>query len=177
MDAAFACPIERGWHRAVTKPWEAEVGARTALRSSLSAGRQHEDGQYNVAAALTSSRPYLIRAIYDWILDNDCTPYLLVNATVFGAQVPTQYVKEGKIVLNIGPSAVKSLELGNEWIEFEARFGGAAMRVRVPVQAAMAVYARENGQGMVFPEEETAEPPEPPEPSPPSGKPTLKVVK
>ena len=135
-----------------------------------------------MAAAMNSSRPYLIRAIYDWILDNDCTPYLLVNATVFGVQIPTQYVKEGKIVLNIGPSAVKSLELGNEWIEFEARFAGVAMRVRVPVQAAMAVYARENGQGMVFPDDEGGGGPrEPPEPPPsggrPGGKPTLTVVK
>lgn len=99
---------------------------------------------------MTSSRPYLIRAINDWLLDNDLTPYLVVDAGIKGVQVPTQYVTGGQIVLNISPGAVRGLTLGNDWIEFSARFGGVPMQVRIPVMAVLAVYAKENGQGMVF---------------------------
>ncbi|RMF17598.1 MAG: ClpXP protease specificity-enhancing factor [Gammaproteobacteria bacterium] len=136
---------------------------------------------------MTSSRPYLIRAINEWLLDNDLTPYLLVDAGVKGVQVPTQYVSGGQIVLNISPGAVRGLTLGNEWIEFSARFGGVPMQVHVPVMAVLAVYAKENGQGMVFGAEPGFEPdPDPgrdaPGPdqgnAPSGGKPGhLKVVK
>ena len=103
---------------------------------------------------MTSSRPYLIRALYEWIDDNQLTPHILVNAAAPGAQVPEGYVHQGRIVLNIGPSAVQGLQMTNEEITFNARFGGRAQGVRVPVGAVMAIYARENGQGMAFTEEQ-----------------------
>jgi stringent starvation protein B len=123
---------------------------------------------------MTSNRPYLIRAIHEWILDNGGTPYLLVNAGLDGVEVPSQHVKDGKIVLNISPSAVEGLRLGNEEIAFMARFSGVSRLVSLPVHAVLAVYSKENGRGMMFGE------PDPDEPSPPSGpppKPSLKVVK
>lgn len=128
---------------------------------------------------MTSNRPYLIRALYEWILDNAMTPHILVNATVEGVDVPPQHVHEGRIVLNVSPSAVHGLAMGNDWIEFSARFGGLARTVRVPVVAVMAIYARENGQGTAFPEEPGSEPPpSPPHPERGSGKrPALKLVK
>ncbi len=130
---------------------------------------------------MTSNRPYLIRALYEWILDNAMTPHILVNAVLSGVEVPTQHVHEGRIVLNVSPSAVQGLQIGNDWIEFSARFGGLARTVRVPVMAVLAIYARENGQGTAFPEELGYEPPpSPPEPpqQPERGKrPALKVVK
>lgn len=125
----------------------------------------------------TSTRPYLIRAIYEWTLDNGLTPHLLVNALAPGARVPERYVDKGKIILNIGPQAVQALDLGNEQVCFQARFGGTPMQVEVPTPAVLAVYARETGQGMLF--EEGEEPP--PEPGPDSGgeprRPSLKIVK
>ncbi len=99
---------------------------------------------------MTSSRPYLIRAIYDWITDNGMTPYLLVNARKDGVSVPHKYVDNGKIVLNIASGAVAALHLGNDYIGFNARFGGVSMELMIPVSAVMAIYARENGQGMMF---------------------------
>lgn len=130
---------------------------------------------------MTSSQPYLIRAIYDWIVDNNFTPYLLVNAENEYAMVPQEYIEDGKIVLNINPSAVNDLQLGNDYVMFNARFNGKAMEVSVPVVAVLAIYARENGQGMMF-DEKSEQPPTPPQdPSPgnkPSGgKPQLKVIK
>ncbi len=123
---------------------------------------------------MTSNRPYLIRAIHEWLLDNQCTPYMLVSAEAEGVEVPRQYVKEGKIVLNISPQAVEGLQLGNDTVSFLARFGGVSQMVSVPVEAVLAIYAKENGRGMMFSEEE----PEPDEPQPtPPPKPTLKVVK
>ncbi len=104
--------------------------------------------------ALTSTRPYLIRAIYDWILDNQCTPYLLVDAGVAGVQVPRHVVNDGQVVLNLSPMAVDRLELGLEEIRFNARFSGKSHVVIVPVPAVQAVYAKENAQGMMFPPEE-----------------------
>ena len=103
--------------------------------------------------AMTSSRPYLIRAIYQWIVDNSSTPHLLVDASVAGVTVPPKYVENNKIILNVGPMAVHGLVLGNEQIEFSARFAGSAQQVLVPITAVLAIYARENGQGMVFNEE------------------------
>jgi stringent starvation protein B len=98
----------------------------------------------------TSTRPYLIRALYDWCTDNGLTPYVavLVDETV---QVPREYVKNGEIVLNISFDATSSLKLGNEFIEFKARFAGSAREIMVPVNRVIAIYARENGQGMAFP--------------------------
>ena len=126
--------------------------------------------------SMTSSRPYLIRALYQWIVDNGMTPYLLVNAHGEGVEVPARYVQQGKIVLNLNPSAVQGLDLGNDWISFSARFSGQPMSVRLPPRAVLAIYARENGQGMTFPEE--GGPPPPPAPSTGKpGRPSLKVVK
>ena len=99
---------------------------------------------------MNSSRPYLLRAIYQWIVDNDCTPYLLVNASAPGVMVPQEYVDNEKIILNIGPSAAHNLLLGDEQVVFDARFGGRPMDVVAPVTAVLAIYARENGQGMLF---------------------------
>jgi stringent starvation protein B len=98
----------------------------------------------------TSTRPYLIRALYDWCTDNGLTPYVavLVDDTV---QVPREYVKNGEIVLNISFDATSSLKLGNDFIEFKARFAGTAREIMVPVSRVIAIYARENGQGMAFP--------------------------
>jgi stringent starvation protein B len=98
----------------------------------------------------TSTRPYLIRALYEWCTDNGLTPYVavLVDDTV---QVPREYVKNGEIVLNISYDATSSLKLGNEFIEFKARFAGTAREIMVPVNRVIAIYARENGQGMAFP--------------------------
>ncbi|NEX21565.1 ClpXP protease specificity-enhancing factor [Thiorhodococcus mannitoliphagus] len=101
---------------------------------------------------MTSSKPYLIRAIYEWILDNGLTPHLVVDAEYPGAQVPVEFIDDGRIVLNIAPSAVKGLVIGNDWIQFNARFSGVAREVMVPSEAALGVFTRENGQGMVFPE-------------------------
>lgn len=139
--------------------------------------------------SMTSSRPYIARALYEWIVDNGCTPYVLVDANSRGVVVPNDYVKEGQIVLNISPMAVRSLEIGNEALTFAGRFGGEALTVHVPMAGLMAIYARENGQGMVFeaeaasePEEnsgrgaDVSEPPRSPKPSKPR-KPSLKVVK
>ena len=109
---------------------------------------------------MNSTRPYLIRAINEWACENDLTPHLLVNALADDVVVPTQFVNDGQIVLNISPSAVQSIELGNEWILFSARFSGKAMNIEVPVEAVLAIYARENGQGIFFPDEDASPDPE-----------------
>ena len=132
--------------------------------------------------SMSSSRPYMIRALYEWIVDNACTPYMLVNAKATGVEVPQQHVnKEGQIVLNISPISVVDLDLGLEAITFNARFGGVPQDLFVPTYAVMGIYARENGQGMVFESEPEPEPPTPPEPSKPEGaeekRPSLRVVK
>jgi len=117
---------------------------------------------------LTSRRPYLIRAIYDWVVDNGLTPHLLVAADAPGVDVPSQFVtEEGRITINVSPSAVRDLRLGNDAIQFAARFSGQPYQVMVPPGAVLALYARENGEGMLFGEVET--PPEPPPSDGPSG--------
>ncbi len=126
--------------------------------------------------SMSPSQPYLVRAIYEWIIDNELTPYVLVNAEDEYAHIPRQYVENGKIVLNLGPVAVNSLDMGNDFINFNARFGGKAMDVSFPVSAILAIYAKENGQGMVFNETDDDNPPPEPEPDKP-GKPSLKLVK
>lgn len=138
---------------------------------------------------MNSSRPYLVRALYEWIVDNDCTPHLLVNAEFAGVQVPPGFASDGQIVLNVSPSAVRHLHMDNDAVSFEGRFGGTPYSLYVPTAAILAIYARENGQGMVF----DLEPPVPDddedgdgsddqgppdgEPPRPSGRPSLKVVK
>ena len=103
--------------------------------------------------AMTSHRPYLLRALYEWIADNGMTPHLLVDATRPAVQVPAHAVKDGKIVLNVAARAVSHLEMGNDVIRFSARFGGVSHSVSVPVGAVLAIYARETGQGMALPED------------------------
>jgi stringent starvation protein B len=105
------------------------------------------------SALMTSHRPYLLRALYEWIADNGMTPHLLVDATRPAVQVPMHAVKDGKIVLNIAERAVSHLEMGNDVIRFSARFGGVSHPVSVPVGAVLAIYARETGQGMALPDE------------------------
>ena len=121
----------------------------------------------------TSTRPYLLRALHDGCTDSGFTPYVAVYVGA-GVQVPMEYVKNNEIVLNVGFEATTALKLGNEFIEFKARFGGAAREIVVPVDHVVAIYARENGQGMAFPMPEgptdlepqaPAETPEPPAPS------------
>lgn len=132
---------------------------------------------------MTPSRPYLVRAIYEWINDNNLTPYILVDAAKPGVTVPVAYVKDERIVLNVAPGAVRDLIIRNDALGFSARFGGVAMELYVPMQAILAIYARENGQGMFFDEGEdfsgaekdAEQPPEPPKPG--GGRPSLRVVK
>jgi len=106
---------------------------------------------------MSSNRPYMLRAMYDWINDNDMSPYLLVNARVPGVRVPAHVIADGQVVLNVAARAVGALDLGNEWIRFEARFGGVSHRIEVPIGALLAVYAKESGQGMMFPAEEAVD--------------------
>ena len=132
--------------------------------------------ELRISISMTSSRPYLVRAIHEWILDNEMTPHLLVDIEGDGVEVPAQQGQNGKIVLNISPQAVEGLMLGNDAIGFRARFGGIATDVYVPIASVLAVYAKENGRGMVFSEDEDG--PAPDEPGTKSGKrPTLKIVK
>lgn len=137
---------------------------------------------------MTPSRPYLARAIYEWLNDNNHTPYLLVDASRKGVVVPAAYVKDDRIVLNVGPGAVRDFFIRNEAVSFSARFGGVPMQVFVPMPAVLAIYSRENGQGMffdeaeVFPESVTdadgsGPDAEPPRPGPGGGRPALRVVK
>lgn len=116
---------------------------------------------------MTSSRPYIVKALYEWILENDCTPYVLVNAMADDVQVPQEFVKNGQIVLNVSPVAVMDLLLTNETMEFNGRFGGVPMNIYVPMTAVMGIYARENGQGMIFDlDDSNPEPPLPVGPKP-----------
>lgn len=155
---------------------------------------------------MSSNRPYLIRAYYDWIVDNNLTPHLVVDASQEGVVVPPEHVKDGQIVLNISPSACGNLQLGGVDIEFDARFSGVPRHLIIPCSSVLAIYARENGAGTMFPKEDIEsstpqledesekpeskglsavdtsddEPPETPDPKPPTGKkgkPTLKIVK
>lgn len=153
---------------------------------------------------MTARRPYMLRAFYDWLVDNDLTPHLVVQATLAGVRVPQEFIQDGQIILNIAPRAVGNLELGNDTISFNARFGGRPHSVIVPLYAVLAIYARENGAGTMFEPEEayTSIPgaeqeeddgicleeehsaPQPnidfddePEPPRPKGRPSLRVVK
>lgn len=112
---------------------------------------------------MVSSRPYLLRAFYDWIVDNHATPYVVVNADYPGTEVPREYVENGRIVLNISPDAVRSLSLANDHVGFNARFAGIAYDIYIPMRAVTAIYAKENGRGMVFKDDEDDEFPQGPE--------------
>ncbi len=109
-----------------------------------------EQSSENGGSGSASTRPYLIRALHDWCTDNGFTPYIAVHVDRF-VQVPMEYVSNNEIVLNVGFDATSSLELGNEFIQFKARFGGTAREIIVPIDHVVAIYARENGQGMAFP--------------------------
>lgn len=127
---------------------------------------------------MTPLKPYLVRAVYDWLVDNDMTPYLLVDANQVGVEVPQSFVKDGKIILNIRPQAVQDLALEEHAVIFTARFSGKPVNIYVPMVAVLALYAQENGRGMVFDQEDDGPPPEePPEKEPPTKKPFLRVVK
>jgi stringent starvation protein B len=145
------------------------------------------------SAELPSTRPYLIRALYDWCSENGFTPYVAVKVD-HSVQVPREYVQGGEIVLNVSMDATSSLKLGNDFIEVKARFGGKPCDIMVPIHRVMAIYARENGQGMAFPVSDDEAVPavltavdvptplsdqgdEPQPPSPPAGRPALKRVK
>lgn len=106
---------------------------------------------------MTAKRPYLLRAFYEWMADNDLTPHIVVDATMPGVRVPLEFVQDGQIVLNIAARAVGNLELGNDAILFHARFGGRPHSVNVPMYAVQAIYARENGSGTMFEPEESYE--------------------
>lgn len=129
---------------------------------------------------MTSNKPYLIRAIYDWVVDNNMTPYILVNADYPGVEVPQEHVNNGKIVLNISPQACRGLHLDNDKIIFTARFSGLTVQICVAPAAVLAIYAKENGRGMEFGEEYN-DPEPPPETAKPEsrsrGKPSLTLVK
>jgi stringent starvation protein B len=138
-------------------------------------------------APVRSRRPYLLRAMHEWITDSLLTPHLVVDASQPGVDVPQQYVQGGRIILNVSHTATSGLNLGNDYVSFRARFGSMTHDVLVPIGAVMGIYARENGQGMIFAEGDGT-PPEPPQPSTPDAtssgsgepkraKPTLKVVK
>jgi stringent starvation protein B len=132
-----------------------------------------------------SRRPYLLRAMHEWISDSNQTPHIVVDASLEGVEVPRQYVQGGKIILNVSSNATSMLSLGNDLVRFRARFGAATYDVSVPIIAVLGIYARETGQGMIFSEADTPpQPPAPPsEPAPNTAgegkrsKPTLKVIK
>jgi stringent starvation protein B len=137
-------------------------------------------------APLKPRRPYLLRALHEWISDSGETPHIVVDAAAEGVTVPRQYVKDGKIVLNVSFSATQMLKLGNDFVSFEARFGGVGFAVQVPVRAILGIYARETGQGMIFPEGDAdPDPTDGPPAAPAAGKdsepkrkrPKLQVVK
>jgi len=115
---------------------------------------------------MTSSRPYLVRAFHEWIIDNNMTPYIVVNATMPGAKVPQQYVDDGRIILNIAVTATDHLVIDNSRIEFKASFGGKIQTVLAPINAIEAIYAKETGKGMIFSEDDEGTPP--PDNTPPS---------
>lgn len=126
---------------------------------------------------MTPSKPYLVRALYEWILDNENTPYILVDTGGQQLQIPPGIATDGKVVLNLAPAAIQDLEISNERISFSARFGGVAQQVSCPMTSLLAIYARENGEGMMFPLEDQDDDDDSSDPSPKNDGPTLKVVK
>jgi len=131
-----------------------------------------------MAAQQTSRRPYLVRAMHEWMSANNQTPHLVVDAAIDGTEVPKAYVRDGRITLNVSWQATQGLQLGNDWIEFTARFGGVPQQVRVPLGAVLGIYSRETGQGMLFQDDGDAPPPPPvPGPDDTGSRPRLRVVK
>jgi stringent starvation protein B len=137
-------------------------------------------------APVRSRRPYLLRAMHEWISDSDQTPHIVVDASLQGVEVPRQYVQGGKIILNVSNSATSNLSLGNDLVRFRARFGAVTHDVMVPIAAVLGIYARETGQGMIFSDADAPPPTPPTAPTetpagspeqPKRSKPTLKVVK
>jgi stringent starvation protein B len=125
---------------------------------------------------MTSSVPYLLRAINEWILDNGLTPYLILDTAVDDTSVPIEYVKDGQIVLNISSAAIRDLVIGDDHIAFSGRFGGVPHEIYAPMKAVMGIVAKENGEGMWFPRGDS-EPEPPPRLSKKKGPPELKVIK
>jgi stringent starvation protein B len=115
-----------------------------------------------------SRRPYLLRALHEWITDSGCTPHVVVDANAEGVEVPRQYVRDGKIVLNLSWSATSQLRLTNDEVTCQGRFGGVSMTVRLPMHSVLAIYARETGQGMIFADEDAGPSPQGPSPAPDS---------
>lgn len=131
---------------------------------------------------MTSLKRYLTRATRDWAVDNGYTPYVVVDANVAGVQVPSSFVENGRIVLNVHPRAIQNFDMDDEQIRFSARFSGKSVAVEFPLLAVLAVYARENGQGISFPEvnragEQPPEPDKPPTGPAPGKRPVLKIIK
>ena len=128
---------------------------------------------------MSPNRPYLLRALYEWISDNGMTPHILVDADVQGVDVPDQAIQKGKVILNIDQQAVHGLELGNDEVSFNARFSGHRYAVKVPVDAVLAIYSKENGQGMMFAQDDDPDPPKGPDGDEPvkMKRPHLKIVK
>jgi stringent starvation protein B len=126
---------------------------------------------------MTSSKPYLLRALYAWILDNGMTPHLIVDAATADADVPASSIQDGRLVLNVSPTATRNLDLGNEAVSFQARFAGASRDLWLPMASVLAIYARENGHGMMFAEETGDTPREPDDPPDKPGPPRLRVIK
>ena len=122
---------------------------------------------------MTSSKPYLVRALYEWILDNDNTPYILVDTSSDRLIIPDGIANDGKVVLNLAPAAIHDLEMTNSEVSFSARFNGVAEQIYVPISSLLAIYARENGEGMMFPAEDEAQADD----DGAARAPTLKVVK
>ena len=121
---------------------------------------------------MTTPRPYLVRALIDWIVDNDCTPFVTIASDLDGVTVPPGSAKDGRVVLNLSASATRNLQISTELLTVDCRFGGNPFHVTVPMGAVVAVFARENGEGMAFEPEKAAEPPDAPEA--PSAKPPPK---
>ncbi len=140
-------------------------------------------GAGGAAPAAVSRRPYLLRAMHEWISDSGYTPHVIVDALQAGVEVPAAYVKEGKIVLNLSVAATQRLQLKNEAVQFDTRFAGVVHHVKVPMQAILGIYARETGEGMIFSESEPDGPAPPTAPETPAGdaagrkRPKLTVVK
>ena len=126
---------------------------------------------------MTSQKPYLIRAVYEWLIDNGATPYLLVDTSFEGVIVPEASINDSKIVLNIAPDAVQHYEVNNENIYFSARFSGKRMELFIPIEAVLGIYGKENNQGMFFSEEQTSPPTPPSNSTKEKGKPKLMIVK
>lgn len=129
---------------------------------------------------MTSNRPYLLRALYQWITDNNMTPHILVDAGTTGVDVPEHAIQKGKVILNIDQAAVRELDMGNDWLTFNARFAGRQHYVSVPVEAVLAIYSKENGQGMMFAHDDDSPPPDgdgDDNGPKPTRRPHLKVVK